>query len=203
MRKPRILALSGGSAPHERALGLPEHRRFLADVAYIGDLGPSSLDAFDVVLVPDRSHHESVAALAPALLEVAGRGGTLVMLGEQPGCWLPGMRWEHRPTNYWWWLDPQASSGLVCADPGHSLFEHLTLADATWHHHGVLHPPDGAQTVIATEDGGSIFVVDRTSTPGVIVATTLDPVSHVGSHFMPAAARFLPGLLAWMADPRR
>lgn len=200
MNGPRILAISGGSAPHERALNLPEHREFLAEVTYIGDLGPDHLEGFDAVLVPDRCNQAAVAALAPALLGVAARGGSLVVLGEQPECWLPGTRWTHRPTNYWWWLDPEAPSQVVAADPGHSLFSYMTMPDATWHHHGVLAPPPGAETVIAARDGGSVFTVDRHSTEGVVVATTLDPVFHVGSHFMPAAARFLPRLLRWMYE---
>jgi len=196
----RIVALSGGSAPHERALHLPEYRRFLSSVLYLPDLADGDLDRFDVVLLPDRSHLGRVAAAAPRLLAVLDRGATLVVLGEHPIPWLPGLRWEHRPTNYWWWLEPGASSGLVAADPDHGLFRHLTLEDATWHHHGVLLPPEGADTVIATDDGGAILYVDRVSTVGTVVAATLDPVSHVGSYFMPAAARFLRAFLPWLAD---
>jgi len=195
-----MVALSGGSAPHEHTLHLPEYRRFLSQVLYLPDLAEGDLDGFDVVLVPDRSHLGRVAATADLLLAVLARGGTLVVLGEHPIPWVPGLRWEHRPTNYWWWLQPGAHSGLAAADPVHSLFRYLTLEDATWHYHGVLRPPEGSETVIATDDGGAILYVDHVTTAGTVVASTLDPVSHVGSYFMPAAARFLAGFLPWLAD---
>ena len=45
-----------------------------------------------------------------------------------------------------------------------------------------------------------MLYVDEVSTPGTLVVTTLDPMSHFGSYFMPATERFLDGFLPWLAE---
>ena len=39
--------------------------------------------------------------------------------------------------------------------------------------------------------------LDRVTTPGTLLVTTLDPTYHDGSYFMPATERFLDGFLPW------
>jgi hypothetical protein len=118
--------------------------------------------------------------------------------GEPVPEFLPGVRWEHRPTNFWWWLEPGADLGLRSPSPQHSLFEHLSLRDCTWHYHGVLDPPPGAEVLVTLADGEALLYVDRVSTAGTLVVATLDPLSHYGGHFMPATERFLDGFLPWI-----
>ncbi len=120
--------------------------------------------------------------------------------GPQSRPWIPGHHWEFRPTNFWWWLDKDARSGLVQANPGHSLFQAITLEDATWHYHGVFWPPEGSDVLIALEDNGAILYIDKVSTAGTWIVTTLDPDYHFGSYFMPATERFLDGFLPWLAE---
>jgi hypothetical protein len=43
-----------------------------------------------------------------------------------------------------------------------------------------------------------MMYVDRHSTRGTLVVATLDPLSHYGAYFMPAAERFLDGFMAWI-----
>lgn len=201
-----LAAVYGGSAPHHRALHAPKYARWLTKLVYLPDLPDSDLSRFDGVIVPERMHRAALQAARPRLLDVLDRGGTLVVFGEQsvygeqPEGWLPGVAWEHRPTNYWWWLDPQAPRPLVAADPDHPLLAWAPLAQTTWHHHGVFWPPEHAETVIAARDGGSVLYLDRASTPGTLIAATLDPMYHFGAYFMPAAERFLDGFLPWLAQ---
>ena len=84
--------------------------------------------------------------------------------------------------------------------PATGLFRHLTMADVTWHHHGVFRPPNGAEVVVAADDGGAVLYVDPVSTPGTLVVTSLDPMSHFGSYFMPATERFVDGFWPWLAE---
>jgi len=63
----------------------------------------------------------------------------------------------------------------------------------------VLHPPEGAEVLVELPTGEALLYVDRVSTPGTLVVATLDPLSHYGSHFMPATERFLDGFLPWAA----
>ena len=40
--------------------------------------------------------------------------------------------------------------------------------------------------------------LDRVSSNGTLLMTTLDPTYHYGSYFMPATERFLDGFLPWV-----
>jgi hypothetical protein len=48
--------------------------------------------------------------------------------------------------------------------------------------------------------GEALLYVDRISTPGTVVVSTLDPISHYGGYFMPATGRFLDAFLPWAAE---
>jgi hypothetical protein len=202
----RLGALYGGSSAHHRGLHEPKYARWLSEVIYLPELVATDLSELDGVLVPERLHQGLLDAGRPQLLEVLERGATVVLFGDlpvygpRPEGWLPGVAWEHRPTNFWWWLEPEADSGIVAARPDHPLFRRITLADATWHHHGVFRPPTGAEVLIATTDGAAVLYIDRVSSPGTLVVSSLDPLSHYGSYFMPATERFLDGFLPWLVE---
>lgn len=202
----RLAALYGGSAAHHRALTEPKYARWLAGTVYLPELAGADLDAYDGIIVPERLHAGKLAAGRHRLLEVLDRRGTVVVFGEQsvygsqPAAWLPGIDWEHRPTNFWWWLEPGAASPLVAHHPDHDLWHHLCLPAVTWHHHGVFRPPAGAVTLISAADGGAVLYIDQVSTPGTLVVAALDPMSHYGSYFMPATEHFLDGFLPWLAQ---
>jgi hypothetical protein len=196
----RLAAVYGGDAAQHRVFSEPKYRRHFTEIIYLLDLPTVDLTDFHGLLVPDRLHQGRLLAASPHIGGFVARGGTVIAFGEQPRPWLPGVRWEHRPTNFWWWLELNARSGLVLAKPEHGLFRRLTLADATWHQHGVFWPPEGADTLIATEDGAAVLYIDRVSTPGTMLVTSLDPIGHVGSYFMAAAERFLDGFLPWVVE---
>lgn len=201
----RLVAVYGGSSAHHRALHEPKYARWLAGTVYLPELADADLSGYDVVLVPERLHAGLQDASRQRLLDTLARGGTVVLFGDQtvyaqrPRGWLPGVDWQHRPTNYWWWREPGATSGLRAHLPDHPLWRHITLDDATWHQHGVFQPPPGVDVLISTDDGGAVLYVDEVTTPGTLVVTSLDPMSHFGSYFMPATERFLDGFLPWLA----
>ncbi len=196
----RLAAIYGGSYQHHRSLTEPKYRRYVTDPIYLPDLPSTDLGPFDGLLIPERLHQGRLMAARDQVLAFLDSGRTVVAFGEQPRPWLPGLRWEARPTNFWWWLEEDPHSGLKAALPDHSLFGYLTLGDATWHQHGVFWAPDGAEAPVQTEDGAAVFYVDRVSSPGTLVATTLDPLYHYGAHFMPATERFLNGFLPWLVS---
>lgn len=130
------------------------------------------------------------------------------MLGENRAeDWAPEVTWHYRPTDFWWWLDPDADPGHRIVAPDHALFPHIRPKDVIWHYHGLLDVPEGARSlidIVPSADpegrGGSILYEHPNvmGSPGRLIVTCLDPVSHHGSFFMPAASRFLTGLLDWM-----
>jgi len=197
-----IAAVYSGSALHHRALTTPKYARHLTGgLLYLPELATTDLTGYDAVIVPERMHRGLLTAAAPRILELLDAGRTVVACagGEPVPEFLPNVVWEHRPTNYWWWLERGADLGLCSPTPEHSFFDHLALRDCTWHYHGALTAPPGADVLVALPSGEALLYVDRVSTPGTLVVSTLDPMSHFGSHFMPATERFLDGFLPWLS----
>ncbi|MPZ66086.1 MAG: hypothetical protein GEU83_11420 [Pseudonocardiaceae bacterium] len=202
MRPGGLAAVYGGSAPHHRWLTTPKYARYLTGgTVYLPELDGADLTGLDGLVIPERMHRGLLEAGARRVLELLDAGGTVIAFsgGEPLPEFLPGVCWEHRPTNYWWWLEPGASLGLRTPNPGHPLFDHVELRDCSWHYHAMLTPPDGAEVLVELPTGEALLYVDRISTPGTLIVATLDPLSHFGSHFMPATERFLDGFLPWLA----
>lgn len=203
----RLAAVYSGSSFQHRALNEPKYRCWLAALVYLPELADCDLSSFDGLLVTERLHRGRLDAAAGRITGLLERGGTVIYLsGDEPPDWLPGVRWEQRfrseqgnwmPT---WFLTPGDGLGLRAARPDHPFFRHVTLHDATWHHHGVFWAPDGAEPLIVTRDGGAVLYIDRVSTPGTLLVTSLDPIYHFGSYFMPACERFLDGFLPWAVE---
>ncbi|MEK3726175.1 hypothetical protein [Paenibacillus sp. FSL H8-0034] len=198
MRK--IAVLYSGSSHQHRTFTEPKYKQYIAELLYLPKLAEIDLNQFDVLIVPSQLHQEQVTRHMDQIHAFLNSGKTVVALGAQHQSWFPGHRWESRPTNFWWWLEPGASSGLVLAKPEHDLFRYIQLEDATWHYHGVFFPEREVESLIEIENDGSIFYVDKTSTRGTLILTTLDPEYHYGSYFMPATERFLDGFLPWLAN---
>lgn len=200
-----LAAVYGGSAQHHRTLTAPQYAPHLTGgLVYLPELAATDLTAHAGLIIPERLHQGMLTRAAPRILELLDAGGTVVTFsgGEPPPECLPGVAWQHRPTNYWWWLQPDGDLGLRSPTPDHPLFDHVRLGDCTWHYHGVLDPPAGAEALITVPSGESLLYIDRVTTPGTLVVATLDPISHYGSYFMPATERFLDGFVPWLTTMR-
>ena len=195
-----LVALDGGTYYHRESLYGERYRRFFDDVWYAPELPARGLDGVGCLLVTDRINPRLMVAAQAQVAEFLQRGGFLVAMGEtHPEHWLPGIVWQYRPTNFWWWRAKGATQGLVAPEPRHSLMRAMTLDNANWHYHGVFTPPPGAHTAIALENGrGALFYEDRVTTPGRMLITSLDPFFHHGSNFMPATTLFLDRFLPWL-----
>jgi hypothetical protein len=197
-----LAAVHGGSSQHHRTLTAPQYARHLTGgLIYLPDLAETNLTGLAGLVIPERMHRGLLDRSADRVRALLDAGGTVIAFsgGEPIAEFLPGVRWEHRPTNYWWWLEPGAELGLRAPNPDHELFDRLSLRDCTWHYHGVLDPPKGAEVLVTLASGESLLYVDQVSTAGTLIVATLDPISHYGSYFMPATERFLDGFLPWAA----
>lgn len=195
-----IAAVDGGTYYHRATLEDARFAPYFATRVYAPELATCDewLDA-DCLFVASRQDPRWLQAAASRILAFLEAGKTVVALGESAAhTWLPGVDWHPAEVNFWWWLTRGADSGLRVASPQHRLFEFMALADATWHQHGYLLPPPGAESLIDRSAGGSVLYEDRVSTRGRLLVSTLDPCYHHGSNFMPAATRFLQGFLPWL-----
>lgn len=197
MRK--IAVLYSGSSHHHRTYKTSEFAQHIHTRIPARQFATTDLSEFDVLLIPSQTHTGILAQNIDKIYDFANSGKIVVTFGPPHAEWLPKHNWEFRPTNFWWWLEPGADSGLRLPGADHDLFtNYLTLDDATWHQHGVFWPSEGCETLVSTEDGGAVLYIDRVNTNGIWVNTTLDPDFHYGSYFMPATERFLRGFLPWL-----
>lgn len=196
---PKIAAVDAGTYFHHRALHGERYRNCFAEIIYIRDLHHVQLSTFDALVFPDRLHPDPLIAARDQIREYLAQGGTIAAFGEsQSHLWLPGVTFNPRPTNFWWWKAPGGKLGVHAFASEPPLFRYITIADATWHVHGVLTPPAGAVPVIGLEGDGALLYEDSVTTAGRLIVSSLDPFYHYGSYFMPATARFLDGFLAWL-----
>ena len=197
MRK--IAVIYSGHAPHYRTFHEPKFAQYIDKLIYLPEFEETDLTPFDVLIVPSQLNSKLLLKVAPKIHEFANSGKVVMVLGPQPWDWLPNQNWEHRPTNFWWWLEENADSGLRVKNEDHPFHQHFTLESCTWHHHGVFWPPAHATTLIATADNGSVLYIDEESSKGTWIITTLDPDYHFGSYFMPATEYFLESLFPWLS----
>lgn len=194
-----IAALDAGTYYHHRTFHTPELTPYLDRFIYLPELDDAALADCDALIVSCRTHPDLLVPHRARFARFLASGRTLVAMGETGSHrWLDGVHWTDCEVNFWWWKTPGADSGLRLAQPAHPLFSHLTLADATWHQHGTFTPPPGAVSLIDKAGAGSVLYEDRHSTAGRLIVTSLDPMYHHGSYFMPAASRFLRGFLPWL-----
>ncbi|MBR9972219.1 hypothetical protein [Magnetospirillum sulfuroxidans] len=199
MRK--ILAVDGGTYFHHFSYADPRVARFIDRRVHVGDLGATRLDDFDVVLLPCRIDPDSLIPFAGALRAYLDGGGTVVSLNADAADeFLPGIVNRSTEVNFWWWLDGGVDPGIRIMRPSHPLFAHVGAGHVIWHYHGVLTPPPGAISLVDVEGEGSLLYIDRASTAGRLIVSTLDPVFHHGSNFMPNATHLLYGLMEWLAE---
>lgn len=200
----RIAALDGGTYFHHFTLTDPAFAPFFDRVLPLRNFTADDLTDVDTLFVSCRANPELLEAKADVLQGFLRAGKRLVAMGETyPERWLPGITFASVETNFWWWLEPGADSGLRVDSPEHPMFDHFGLRDATWHYHGQFSPPPGASSLISCREGGSILYEDTISWPGTLIVTSLDPCYHHGSFFMPNATRFLGGLLRYLTSDHK
>ena len=199
---PRLIATNAGTYYQIEALEGARYRAIFDDV-----VAPEALDRVltpdDTLLVSCRTPPTRMIAQRERVARHLEAGGTVIAMGEsRSDLWLPHVAFTPVETNFWWWLTPGADLGLRIAAPEHPLMSGMADRDVTWHLHGWFVPPEGAEVLVTDDEGRAIAYDDRVSTPGRMIVTSLDPMYHHGSRFMPATTRFLdrflPNLRNWL-----
>ena len=191
----RLIATNAGTYYQIEALEGARYRALFDDV-----IAPEALDRVltpdDILLVSCRTPPARMTAQRERVAGHLEAGGTVVAMGEsRSDLWLPNVAFTPVETNFWWWLTPGADLGVRIAAPEHPLLAGMADRDVTWHLHGWFVPPQGAQVLVTDDEGRAIAYDDRVSMPGRMIVTSLDPIYHHGSRFMPATTRFLDRFL--------
>src|SRR5699024_10598911 len=108
-----IAVIYGGSSQQYRTFHEPKYEKYIKKVIYFPDFEESSLEGMDVLIVPSQLNLRLVMKMKTMIIDFARDGGTIVAFGPQPKEWIPGQDWELRETNFWWWLEENARSGLT------------------------------------------------------------------------------------------
>jgi hypothetical protein len=182
----------GGSLPEHRVIEDPRFAPWFAKTVYLPELTEESLADLDGLYVPEGANHRRLQAVSGTVRAFLDRGGTVLMFGDHPVSWVPNIHWEFRPA--------LAAPKLTAGGPDFGFHAAVPLIDKIWHHHGILRAPAGAHTLLSTEDEAVVLYVDRVSTGGTLVVTTLDPMRHSGETLHPGASRFLELFLPWVVN---
>ncbi len=190
----RQAVISGGVVYHH---GLVQPGEILSgfEIIDIGDLVAVDLNQYDLVLVLRSTDGDSLRARRYQFARFLDRGGVLIAFGESWSGWLPGSRWE-----------PECAEDVLepVVRSEHPLVADMTPGDLHWHPpleswccHGHFVAPEGAEVLVRNQRGDAWLYIDRTSTNGVIVASSnLDPDTHA-YHGNPRARAFFHCLLTW------
>ncbi|HEY0296480.1 MAG TPA: hypothetical protein VGC69_14220 [Bordetella sp.] len=199
--EPVIAALDAGTYYHHRTFHTASLRPCIDRTIYVRELDDAALRGCDALIVSCRTNPDLLAPHRERFARFLAAGKTLVAMGETGAeRWLDGVAWTPCEVNFWWWKEPGADSGLRLAAADHPLFRYIGLADATWHQHGTFQPPAGAVSLIDKAGAGSVLYEHDRGGAGRLIVTSLDPMYHHGSYFMPATTRFLHGFLRWLKD---
>ena len=200
---PRIGLLHCGTFPALRTLADPALAPYRIESVYLPEADPSALAGLDTIIVGDRLHQGQLARFAPAVrAALQDPAKTVIVLGENKvEQWLPGVGYTFRPTVFWTWRTGE-DNGTRLRLPQDPMWEFFTPRAVSWHHHGLLHPPAGARSLVIMEESGNesgaLLYVDEVNQPARLLVTTMDPVYHHGSGFMPGASQLLYSLLRWV-----
>ncbi|WP_416067072.1 hypothetical protein ACK9YZ_29270 [Rhizobium sp. ZK1] len=189
----RVVAPSSGTYYNIRSLEGPRYTEIF-DIICAPEQLADILRPDDILWVPCRTPAQRMIAQKSVLARHLAAGGTVVALGEsRSDLWLPHVDFTGTPTNWWWWLDPAADLGVRVSEAAasHPLMAGIGDRQATWHLHGWFVPPDGATVLARDGEGRAILYEDKVSTKGTMILSSLDPMFHHGSHFMPATTLFL------------
>jgi hypothetical protein len=189
----RIVAPTCGTHYHIRSLEASRYTGafdVICEPEKLGDV----LRPDDLLWVPCRTPARRMIDQKDVVARHLKAGGTVVALGESHSeLWLPAVDFTGTATNWWWWLVPNADLGACVTDAakGAPLMSGIGKKEVTWHLHGWFRPPEGAEVLALDGEGRAILYIDEVSTPGRMIISSLDPMFHHGSHFMPTTTRFL------------
>lgn len=200
----RLIAPSSGTYYHIEALQGPRYAGWF-DLVTTPEALALDLRPGDCLFVPCRTPPQRMVAERELVAAHLAAGGTVIATGEsRSDLWLPAVTFHPCPTNWWWWLEPGADLGVSVSAPDHPLMRDIGTREVTWHLHGHFDPPAGAEVLVRDGEGRAILYLDEVSAKGRMLITSLDPMFHHGSHFMPATTRFLdrflPNLKDWLND---
>ncbi len=151
-------------------------------IAEIGKDFDPDLDAYDLLIVPNGSDHIALYRIRQKIKQFLADGGTLFCFDGWFTDWIPGNRWlmdNSKKTidiRYKIKDDPQGLAQYFSID--HLNFTH---GISGWWACGYIEAAAEAEVLIEDTWGRALMVIDRKSTPGLIVLTASGPLGDFGA----------------------
>jgi len=190
----RQAVISGGVAYHYH-LTKPGQPLAGFEVIDLAELAQVDLNTFDVVIVPRSTDGEMLRARRYQFTRYLDNRGVLLAFGELWANWFPGCNWQAECAED---LAQPVIAGdhpLVAGFSSRVLHWHPSLE--RWCCHGHLTAPPEAEVVVQNTRGDAWLYIDRTTTNGVILASTnLDPDTHT-YHDHEIARMLLERMVVW------
>lgn len=195
------IALIVNGTPYQNRFLKEEEFHYLYDkVIHIRNLGQYDLTDYDTVLLSCRVDVTMLKKHQSDFIRILDAGKRVIVFGEVLDQFMPSVDWEDSEVDFSWWVRENGDLPLNQQHAGHPLYKHLSVPDMKWHYHGTFAPPEGAQSLLDTPDGRSIFYIDDVSFNGELIVTSLDPMFHIGLGFINKSKPFLHGLGTWLRE---
>jgi hypothetical protein len=179
-----------------------DFRHYIDDLIYINDLPTVDLSSYAAVIMPDAMDAAAAHPHAQQLNAYLKGGGFLIVCLQGYADWIdiPGLEWTPGNCRDWLWWTKGEKLEVRLSEPHHPITENMPLAHMSWHWGGSYNVPEGARSILETDDGRGSLFLDFPALPGGgrLLLSTLDPHSHNGQRFMPATTRFLRSFYPWL-----
>ena len=187
-----------------QVLSFRDYSHWIDDLIYVHELPKINLNQYAAVIIACHTNGEFIAQHAEQINQYVRDGGFLIAFPVRGiDQWLDvvDVKWEDKRIEDWlWWTKADGYIELYQPTRDHSLFDFVNIEDMKWHWHGVFACGHTGLSLLNTENAHDSLIVDFPNLPnnGIGLLPTLDPHSHNGQRFMPAATRFVTGFYPWL-----
>ncbi len=154
----------------------------------VWELAATNLHDYAALWIPRESNQDVLLQQRDKLSRYLAEGGVIICFDEVNQPWLPFGSWKLRPVDL---------NGIRVAD--HPVVAHLTPEQVRWHSHGAYDAYDNADILIDDGLGEIMLFLDERSTPGKLLAGTLDPDCHAG-YGTETTRPLLRAILGWVEE---
>ncbi|MBQ9991195.1 MAG: hypothetical protein IJP31_09705 [Lachnospiraceae bacterium] len=207
--------ITGGMAFHQKFFRNKngKYADFYNKRVYAADMGDFRFADYDYVVLASNLNAKFLLPYKEEILEYLENGGHIVSLGDSMKEYLPNIRWQSYPTNFWWWRMEGADMPLYAVESNdggktfvkqpertkEGLFSKIDVRVAKWHCHGAFYPPAESESILVNELDEAIIYKDL-SFKGNLYVMSLDPDYHFGQGFMPTTEPFFDALMEWIEE---
>lgn len=207
--------ITGGMASHQKFFRNKDgkYSQFYDKRVYVAEMEDFCFEDYDYVVLASNLNARFLIPYKEKIMAYLQNGGHIVSLGDSMKEYLPNIKWQSYPTNFWWWRIEGADLPLYAVeslDGGKTfvkqtkgtkegLFSKIDVRVAKWHYHGGFYPPAQSQSILVNELDEAIIYKDL-SFKGNLYVMALDPDYHFGQGFMPTTEPFFDALMSWVEE---